>query len=114
MKKSIEEFGDIKIVWMSFSRIGDAGSQGQGLNSPVGNDRNNVIVFIDGWGWSRRETNRVRVHVLSPRSEEWGSRLVDSIKFLEDLRNCVRIVLKDSDGKLEMEVKSITYTWANA
>jgi hypothetical protein len=114
MKKSIEKFGDFEIVWMSVSRIGDTDSQGQGLNFPVGNDRNNVIVFIDGWGWSRRETNRVRVHVLSPRSEEWGSLLVDSIKFLEDLKKCVRIVLQDSDGKLDMEVKNITYTWANA
>jgi len=114
MKKNVDKFGDFEIVWMSISRIGDTSSQDQGLNSPVGNDRNNVIVFIDGWGWSRRETNRVRVHVLSPRSEEWGSLLVDSIKFLEDLKKCVRIVLKDSDGKLEMEVKNITYTWANA
>ena len=29
-------------------------------------------------------------------------------------KKCVRIVLKDSDGKLDMEVKNITYTWANA
>jgi hypothetical protein len=114
MKKSVEKFGDFEIVWMSVSRIGDAGSQGQGLNSPVGNDRNNVIVFIDGWEWLRRETKRVRVHVLSPRSEAWGSQLIDSISFLEDLERCVRIVLKDSDGELEMEVKNITYTWANA
>jgi len=114
MKKSVEKFGDFEIVWMSVSRIGDTGSQGQGLNSPVGNDRNNVIVFIDGWGWSRRETNRVRVHVLSPRSEEWGSLLGDSKKFLEDLKKCVRIILKDSVGKLDIEVKNITYTWANA
>ena len=114
MKKSVEKFGDFEIVWMSVSRIRDTGSQGQGLNSAVGNDRNNVIVFIDGWGWSTRETNRVGVHVLGPRSEEWGSLLVDSIKFLEDLKKCVRIVLKDSDGKLDMEVKNITYTWANA
>jgi hypothetical protein len=51
---------------------------------------------------------------LSPRSEDWGSLLVDSRRFLEDLKKCVRIVLKDSDGKLDMEVKNITYTWANA
>jgi len=114
MKKSVEKFEDFEIIWLSVSRMEDTGSQGQGLNFPVGDDRNNVIVLIDGWGWSRRETNRVRVHVLSPRSEEWGSRLLDSIKFLEDLKKCVRIILKDSDGKLEMEVKNITYAWANA
>jgi hypothetical protein len=99
---------------MSVSRIGDTGSQGRDVNSPVGNDRNNVIIFIDGQGWSRRETNRVRVHVLSPRGEQWGSQLVDSKMFLEDLRACVRVILKDSDGKLDMEVKNITYRWANA
>jgi hypothetical protein len=114
MKKSIEKFGEFEIVWMSVSRRGDTGSQDQRLNSAVGNDRNNVIVFIDGWEWSRRETNRVRVHVLSPRSEEWGSLLVDSKKFLKDLKKCIRIVLKDSDGKLDIEVKNMTYTWANA
>jgi hypothetical protein len=114
MKKCIDKFGDFEIVWMSVSRIGDTSSQGQGSNFPFGNDHNNVIVFIDGWGWSRRETNRVRVHVLSPRSEEWGSRLVDSKKFLEDLRTCVRIILKDLDGTLDMEVRNIPYTWANA
>ncbi len=114
MKKSVEKLEDFEIVWLSVSRIGDTGSQGQGSDFPVGNDRNNVIVFIDGWGRSRRETNRVRVHVLSPRSEEWGSRLVDSKKFLEDLIKCVRIILKDSVGKLDIEVKNITYTWAEA
>jgi hypothetical protein len=51
---------------------------------------------------------------LSPRSEDWGSLLVDSRRFLEDLKKCVRIVLKDSDGKLDIEVKNITYTWGNA
>ena len=114
MKKSVEKFGDFEIVWMSVSRIGDTSPQDQGSNFPRGDNHNNVIVFIDGWEWSRKETNRVRVHVLSPRSEEWGSRLADSKKFLEELRACVRIVLKDSDGKLDIEVKSITYTWANA
>ena len=114
MKKSVEKFRDFEILWMSVSRIGGMNSQGQGSDFPVSNDRNNVIVFIDGWGWSKRETNRVRVHVLSPRDEEWGSLLVDSKKFLEDLKKCVRIVLKDSAGKLDMEVNSITYTWANA
>jgi len=114
MKKCIEKFRDFEIVWMSVSRIGDTSSQGPASNFPFGNDHNNVIVFIDGWGWSRRETNRVRVHVLSPKGEEWGSRLVDSRKFLEDLRACVRIILKDSDGKLDIEVRNITYTWANA
>jgi len=114
MKKRIEKFGGLEIVWMSVSRIGDAGSQNQGLNSPVGSDRNNVIVFIDGRGWKRRETNRVGVLVLSPGSEEWGSQLGDSKKFLEELRACVRIVLKDSEGKSDIEVKNITYTWANA
>lgn len=94
--------------------MGDTSSQGQGSNFPFGDDHNNVIVFIDGRGWSRRETNRVRVHVLSPRGEKWGSQLVDSKKFLENLRTCVRIILKDPDGKLDLEVKSMTYTWANA
>jgi hypothetical protein len=51
---------------------------------------------------------------LSPRNEEWGSLLVDSKKFLEELRACVRIILKDSDEKLDIEVKNITYAWANA
>jgi hypothetical protein len=114
MKKSIERFEDFEIVWMSVSRIGEASSQGQGLNSLPENDRNNVIVFIDGSGWSRRETNRVRVHVLSPSSEDWGSQLADSKKFLEELRAYVRIVLKDSDGELDMEIKNMTYTWAHA
>ncbi len=113
MKKSAEKFGDLEIVWMSVSRIRDTISQGQGLNSLVGNGRNNVIVFIDGLGWSRGETNRVEVLVLSPRSEEWGSTLADSKKFLDELRACVRMVLKDSEGKLDMEVKSITYPWAS-
>ncbi len=114
MKKNIEKFGDFEIVWLSVSRIGDTGFQGQGLNSPSGNDRNNVIVFIDGQEWSRRKTNRVRVHVLSPRNEEWGSMLLDSTKFLEELRKCVQIILKDWDGELDMEVRNITYTWAEA
>jgi len=114
MKKSVERFGDFEIVWMSVSRIQDTSSQDQGSNFPFGDDRNNVIVFIDGWEWSRRETNRVRVHVLSPRSKEWGSQLVNSKKFLEELRAYVRIILKDSDGKLDIEVKNMTYTWANA
>ena len=114
MKKSIEKFGGFEIVWMSVSRIGDTGSQGQGLNSPVDRDRNNVIVFIDGRGWSRRETNRVGVFVLSPGSEEWASQLGDSGIFLEELRACVRMVLKDWDGKSDIEVKNMTYMWANA
>ena len=114
MKKSVEKFRDFEIVWMSVSRIGDTSSQDQGSDFPFGDDHNNVIVFIDGWGWSRRETNRIRVHVLSPRNEEWGSLLVDSKKFLEELTACVRIILKDSDEKLDIEVKNITYTWANA
>ena len=114
MKKRVEKFGDFEIVWMSVSRIGDISSRDQGSNSQFGNDHNNVIVFIDGCGWSRRKTNRVRVHVLSPRSEEWGSQLVDSKIFLEELRACLRVILKDPDGKLDMEVNNITYTWAHA
>ena len=114
MKKCIEKLGNFEIVWMSVSRIGDTSSQGRRSNFPFGDDHNNVIVFIDGWGWSRRETNRVRVHVLSPRGQEWGRQLVDSKEFLEDLRACVRIILKDSDGKLDIEVKNIPYTWAEA
>ena len=114
MKKSAEKFRDFEIVWMSVSKIGDAGSQGRDPRFPFGDDHNNVIVFIDGWEWSRKKTNRVKVHVLSPRNEEWGSQLADSERFLEELRACVRVVLKDSDGKLDIEVKNITYTWANA
>lgn len=114
MKKSTEKFGGFEIVWMSVSRIGEAGSEGQSLNSPVGRDHNNVIVLIDGQGWSRRETNRVGVFVLSPGSETWGSQLGDSKMFLEELRACVRIVLKDWDEKSDIEVKNMTYTWANA
>ena len=114
MKKSIEKLGGFEIVWMSVSRIGDTGSQNQGLNSPVGNDRNNVIVFIDGRGWKKRETNRVGVFVLSPESEEWGSQLGDSRMFLEQLRACVRVVLKDWDEKSDIEVKNMTYVWASA
>ncbi len=114
MKKNMEHFGGVEIVWMSVSRVGDPDSQGQGLSSPVGNGRNNVIVFIDGRGWMKRETNHVGVLVLSPGSEEWGSHLGDSEKFLEELRACVRIVLKDPDGKSDIDVKNITYTWAYA
>lgn len=114
MKKSTEKFGDFEIVLMSVSRIGDTSSQGQGSKFPVGNDRNNVIVFIDGRGWLRRETNRVGVFVLSPGTEEWGSHLGHSQKFLEELRACVRIVLKDWDEESDIEVKNITYTWADA
>ena len=114
MKKSTEKFGGFEIVLMSVSKIGNTGSQGQRSNFPVGNDRNNVIVFIDGQGWLRRETNRVGVFVLSPGSEEWGSHLGDSQNFLEELRACVRIVLKDWDEKSDIEVKNITYAWASA
>ena len=114
MKKCIEKSGGFEIVWMSVSRKEGTSSQGEGSNLPFANDHNNVIVFIDGSGWSRRKTNRVRVHVLSPRGEEWGSQLVGSQEFLKDLRACVRIILKDSDGKLDMEVKNIPYAWAHA
>jgi hypothetical protein len=114
MKKRTRKFGDFEIVLMSVSRVGDTGSHGRGSHFPVGNDRNNVIVFIDGQGWLRRETNRVGVFVLSPGSEEWGSCLGNSQKFLEELRACVRIVLKDWDEKSDIEVKNITYAWADA
>ncbi len=114
MKKDIEKFKGFEIVWMSVSRIEDTSSRGQGSNRPFSNDHNNVIIFIDGSRWSRRKMNRVRVHVLSPRGEEWGSQLVASEEFLEDLRACVRTILKDSDGKLVMEVKNIPYAWAHA
>jgi hypothetical protein len=113
MKKSIQKFGGFEIVLMSVSRIGDTGSRGQRSHFPA-NDRNNVIVFIDGQGWLRRETNRVGVFVLSPGSEEWGSHLGDSQRFLEELRACVRILLKDWDEKSDIEVKNMTYTWASA
>lgn len=114
MKKDIEKFKGFEIVWMSVSRIEETGSQGRGSHFPFPNNHNNVIIFIDGSGWSRRKTNPVRVHVLSPRDEDWGSQLVDSKKFLEDLRTCVRMILKDRDGRLDMEVSNITYTWAHA
>jgi len=114
VKKCIEKFGGFEIVWVSVSKIEDTSSQGQGSISPFANDHNNVIIFIDGSGWSRGKTNRVRVHVLSPSDEEWGRQLVDSKQFLEDLRACVRSILKDSDGKLDIEVKNIPYTWAEA
>jgi len=52
-----------------------------------------------------------RVFVLSPGSEEWGSHLGDSQMFLEELRACVRIVLKDWDEKSDIEIKNITYMW---
>jgi len=51
---------------------------------------------------------------LSPGSEEWGSHLGDSQNFLEELRACVRIVLKDWDEKSDIEIKNITYMWASA
>jgi len=114
MKKSIDKLRDFEIVWMSVSRIEDTSSQRQGPNFPFDNKHNNVIVFIDGSEWSRRKTNPVRVHVLSPSGEEWGSQLVDSREFLKDLRECVRMILRDPDGKLDMEVKNIPYTWAYA
>jgi hypothetical protein len=114
MKKCIQKLEDFEIVWMSVSRIGDVSSQDQGSDFSFGDDHNNVIVFIDRWGWSRKETNLVRVHVLSPRGQKWGSQLVDSKQFLEDLRACVRIILKDSEGRLVMEVNNMTYAWANA
>ncbi len=114
MKKRAEKFAGFEIVWMSVSRVGETNSQSRKSNFPFGDDRNNVIVFIDGRGRSRKESNRVEVHVLSPRSEEWGSRLADSKVFLDELRDCVRVVLKDSDEKLDIEVKNMTYTWAEA
>ncbi len=114
MKKHFEKFVGFEIVWMSVSRAGDTNAQGRRSDLPFSDDRNNVIVFIDGRERSRRDKNRVSVHVLSPRNQEWGSRLADSKVFLEELRDCVRVVLKDSDEKLDIDVKNITYTWANA
>ncbi len=109
MKKCIEKSEGFEIVWMSVSRIEDEGS-----SLPFANDHNNVIIFIDGSGWSRRKTNRVRVHVLSPRSEAWGRQLVSSEEFLKDLRACVRVILKDSERRLDMEVRNVPYAWAYA
>jgi hypothetical protein len=109
MEKCIEKSGGFEIVWMSVSRIEDERS-----NLPFANDHNNVIIFIDGSGWSRRKTDRVRVHVLSPRGQEWGRQLVSSDEFLKDLRACVRIILKDSDRQLDMEVRHVPYAWAYA
>mgnify|MGYP007084720579 CR=1 FL=1 len=111
MKKNIEKFADFEIEWMSVSKIGP---QGHGLNFLFGEDSENVVGFIEGWGWSRKETNHVKVLVLSPKSKEWGSLLVDSKKILEDVKECVRIVLKDPDGKLCGEIKNNIHTWANA
>ncbi len=114
MKKYIEKSEGFEIVWMSVSRIDDTSSQGESLNLPFANDHNNVMIFIDGSGRSRRKTNRVRVHILSPRGEEWGRQLVSSEEFLQDLRACVRVILKDSDGKFDMEVRNVPYAWAYA
>jgi hypothetical protein len=111
MKKNIEKFADFEIEWKSVLRIGP---QAEGLKFLFGEDYKNVIGFIDGWGWSRKETNHVKVLVLSPGSKEWGSLLPDPKKILEEVKECVRIVLKDPDGKLCGEIKNNIQTSANA
>jgi hypothetical protein len=62
----------------------------------------------------RKETSYVKVLALSPKSKEWGSLLPDSKKILADVEECIRIVLKDPDGKLCGEIKNNIYTLANA
>ena len=52
--------------------------------------------------------------IVEPVEVVAGEPDLDSKKFLDDLRACVRMILKDSDGKLDMEVKNITYAWAHA
>jgi len=106
IKKNIERFADFEIQWVTVLRIGDTDSQGHGLNFLFGGNNKNVISFIDGWGWSRKETNHVKVLLLSPKSNEWGSLLADSKKILEDVKECVRIVLKGPNDKLCGETKN--------
>ncbi len=108
MKKRIEKFGDFEIEWTRASRT-RIESQGHGLVFFLGKGGKNVIGFIVGWEWFRKETNRVKVFVLRPYSKEWEGLLSDPKKILEDLKECVRIVLKAPDGKLEGEIKNNIY-----
>jgi len=103
MKRNIEKFGDFEIEWKRVSRK-KLGNLGHGLWFYLGEDDKNVIGFIEGWEWGRKETNLVKVRVLRPCSLEWGSLLSDPKKILEDLKECVRIVLKDK--KVYGEIKN--------
>ncbi len=110
MKKNIEKFGDFRIEWKSVLKIGP---QGHGLNILFGNRGENLIAFIIGWEWSRKETARVKVLVLSPKSREWDSLSTDPGKVLEDVKERVRTVLEARDGKLCGEIKKNIYTLGN-
>lgn len=108
-QKNIEKFGDFEIEWKRVSRK-KLEDLGHGLVFFSGEAGKNVIGFIEGWKWFNKETNLVKVRVLRPYSKEWGSLLSDPKKILEDLKECVRIVLKDPDGKLEGEIKNNIHT----
>ncbi len=110
MKKNIEKFRDFRIEWKSVLKIGP---QGHGLNILFGNRGENLIAFIIGWEWSRKETARVKVLVLSPRSREWESLSTDPGKVLEDVKERVRTVLESRDGKLCGEIRKNIYTLGN-
>jgi hypothetical protein len=112
MKKSIEKSGDFEIEWTSASRTRIV-SQGHGLMFYLGEGFENVIGFIVGWEWYRRETNHVKVRVLRPRSMEWDNLSTDPRKVLEDVKERVRTVLKAPDGKLCGEIKKNIYTLGN-
>ncbi len=110
MKKNVEKFGEFEIEWKNVLRIGP---QGHGLNFLLGKNYENVIAFIIGWEWFHKETNQVKVLVLSPRSKEWGNLAADPKRILEDVKDCVRIVLKDPDEKVDVEIKDNIYTFGN-
>lgn len=110
MKKTIEKFGHFRIEWKSVLKIGP---QGHGLNFLFGNRGENLIAFITGWDWSRKETAQVKVLVLSPRSREWDSLSTDPRKVLEDVKERVRTVLKSPDSRLCGEIKKNIYTLGN-
>jgi hypothetical protein len=110
MKKNVDKFGDFEIEWKSVLRIGP---QGHGLNFLFGKNSENVIAFIVGWEWLGKVITQVKVLVLSSRSKEWGRLSADPKEILEDVKEYVRIVLKDPDGKLCGEVKNNIHTMGN-
>ncbi len=110
MKKNIEKFGDFRIEWKSVLKMGP---QGHGLNILFGNRGENLIAFIIGWEWSRKETAQVKVLVLSPRSREWDSLSTDPGQVLEDVKERVRTVLEARDGKLCGKIRKNIYTLGN-
>ena len=112
-KKNVEKFGDFEIEWISVPRIGNTSSQGHGLNFLLGKDYENVIAFIEEWEWLDKQINRVKVRVLSPRSKEWSNLSADPRKVFEDVKECVRIVLKDPSDKLCREIKNNIHTYGN-